>query len=148
MGYLEGALMRSLAAVRGNEGVSLLLVGQTAAAETRDWAGSEVTTAEPTEALRALYATRPDLILFDCPEDASTEIEAIGRVRRFSAVPIIAAVGAEDAGVHALHAGADSIAPKPISWQELLPRIRKLLDRGARLEEVLGDRVVPLDQAV
>lgn len=133
--------------MRGNEGVSLLLVSQTAAAETRDWAGSEVTTVEPTQALRALYAARPDLVVFDCPEDASTEIETIELVRRLSAVPIIAAVGAEDAGVHALHAGADSIAPKPISWQELLLRIRRLLDRSVRLQEVLGDRVVQLDRA-
>jgi DNA-binding response OmpR family regulator len=142
----------SLEQARENDGVSLLLVGQMTAAAMATaadrWSGSgfDVALAEPTQALRQVYATRPDLIVVDCPEDASAEIELIGRLRRFSGIPIIAVVGEEDAGVHALHAGADSIAPKPVCSEELLLRARRLLDRSGRLQQILGDRVIQLDR--
>jgi DNA-binding response OmpR family regulator len=134
--------MGSLEQARKSDGVSLLLVGQATAAVADQWSGFDVATVEPMQALRQVHATRPDLIVVDCPEDASAEIEMIGRVRSFSSLPIVAVVGEEEAGVHALHAGADSIAPKPVWPQELLLRVRKLLDRSGALEEVFGDRVV------
>lgn len=130
--------MGSLEQERENDGVSLLLVGRTTAVAADQWSGFEVATAEPMQALRQVHAMRPDLIVVDCPEDASAEIEMIGRVRGFSSIPIVAVVGEEEAGVHALHAGADSIAPKPVCPQELLLRVRRLLDRSGALHQMLG----------
>jgi DNA-binding response OmpR family regulator len=60
--------------------------------------------------------------------------------------PILAVTDSVDAGTHSLHAGADSVVPKPISHDELLLRIRRLLERSGHMREVLGDALVELDR--
>lgn len=54
-------------------------------------------------------------------------------------LPILAVTDNADAGMHALHAGADSIVPKPLSPEEVRLRIGRVLERAGKVREVLGD---------
>ena len=67
-------------------------------------------------------------------------------MRGLCELPILAVTGNVDAGVHALHAGADSIVPKPMSEEEVRLRIWRLLERAGHVREVLGDTLVELDR--
>jgi DNA-binding response OmpR family regulator len=103
-------------------------------------------TAMPDAALRTLYEVRPDVVLVDCPEECARALDLITSVRGFSDLPILAVTGNADAGIHALRAGADSVAPKPISEEEVRLRIGRLLERTGHVREVLGDSLVELDR--
>jgi DNA-binding response OmpR family regulator len=103
-------------------------------------------TALPDAALRTFYEVRPDVVLIDCPEECARALDLITSVRGFSDLPILAVTGNADAGIHALRAGADSVAPKPISEEEVRLRIGRLLERTGHVREVLGDALVELDR--
>jgi len=100
----------------------------------------------PDVALRVLYELRPDVVLVDCPERCARALDLIASMRGVCDLPILAVADNVDAGTHALHAGADSVVPKPISHDELLLRIRRLLERSGHVREVLGDALVELDR--
>ena len=110
------------------------------------WADLDYRTAEPEEALRQFYEMRPEAVLVDCPEDSSSALDLIDRLRVFSELPILALTESTDAGVHALHAGADSVVPKPVSRSELLLRLQRVLSRSGHVDAVLGDPLVELDR--
>lgn len=103
-------------------------------------------TASPEAALRTLYEVRPDVLLIDCSADCAPALDLITSVRGLSELPILAVTGDADAGVHALHAGADSIVPKPISAEEVRLRIWRLLERRGHTRELLGDALIELDR--
>jgi DNA-binding response OmpR family regulator len=103
-------------------------------------------TAAPDAALRAIYEVRPDVVLIDCPDECARALDLITSVRGFSELPILAVTGNADAGVHALRAGADSVAPKPLCHEEVRLRIWRLLERTGHVREVLGDALVELDR--
>ncbi|HEY0276928.1 MAG TPA: response regulator transcription factor [Solirubrobacterales bacterium] len=103
-------------------------------------------TVEPDTALRSLYEFRPDVVMVDCPESCSRALDLIASMRGVCDLPILAVTDSVDAGTHALHAGADSVVPKPVSQAELLLRIRRLLERSGHMSEVLGDALVELDR--
>lgn len=87
------------------------------------------------QALRAVQYGEPDIILLDImlPEMDGWEVCRIirGSERAF-AIPIImlTALGMEEARVQGLRIGADDYVTKPFSLQELLFKIRKLLDKN------------------
>jgi DNA-binding response OmpR family regulator len=112
----------------------------------RGWIHLDWHAAEPAVALRVLYELRPDVVLVDCPQECAAALDLIASMRGICDLPILAVTDDAEAGVHALHAGADSVVPKPISGDELRLRIRRMLERTGNVREVLGDALVELDR--
>jgi two-component system, OmpR family, KDP operon response regulator KdpE len=83
------------------------------------------------DALQALHANPPDLIVLDLGLPDLEGSEVCRRVRAESAVPIVvlSARGGEMEKVAALDLGADDYVTKPFSPEELLARIRVALRR-------------------
>ena len=110
-------------------------------------AGFDVATAaDGAEALKKARAARPDLIVLDVMLPEMDGLEVCKVLRRDPAtadVPIImlTARAAEVDRVVGLEIGADDYVTKPFSPRELVLRIKKILDRGAR-EEGKRDRFV------
>jgi two-component system KDP operon response regulator KdpE len=98
--------------------------------------GYAVTTAvSGEEALAAVIARKPDVIVMDLLMPGMTGVEVTRRVREQSRVPIIvlSAVTAENKKVEALEVGADDYVTKPFSTAELLARIKSVLRRAANV---------------
>lgn len=95
------------------------------------------------DALRAVDAHTPDLIVLDLglPDMQGTEV--CRRVRAHSTVPIIvlSARNAEADKVQALDLGADDYVTKPFSSEELLARIRVALRRVSSDDRTTSGRV-------
>jgi DNA-binding response OmpR family regulator len=94
--------------------------------------GYEVLAAQDGQAALELAASEePDLILLDIRMPGLDGYEVCGRIREFSAVPIIMLTAlAEDTDkVKGLDIGADDYVTKPFSAEELLARIRAALRR-------------------
>lgn len=83
-------------------------------------------------ALAAVAAVRPEVILLDLGLPDIDGVEVIRRVREWSQVPIIvlSVREREDDKVEALDAGADDYLTKPFGVAELLARIRVALRRS------------------
>jgi DNA-binding response OmpR family regulator len=124
----------------------LVVGGDLGARRIARWDDLDYHATDAEDALRSFYETRPEAVLVDCPEDSSAALELIQRLRVFSELPILALADNADAGVHALHAGADSVVPKPVSRDELWLRIWRLLSRSGHVNAVLGDQLVELDR--
>ena len=95
--------------------------------------GYEVATAGTGEEAIAIAAdAQPDLVLLDLglPDIDGTEV--VGRLREFSAVPVVilSVREAQADKVAALDAGADDYVTKPFGMEELLARLRAALRRG------------------
>jgi two-component system KDP operon response regulator KdpE len=94
---------------------------------------------------------RPDLLIANLELPDLDGIELIGRVRAWSAVPVIAlsSLASETRKIAALDAGADDYVTRPFGTAELLARVRAVLRRAAtgtlRSWEIrLGERVIDL----
>jgi DNA-binding response OmpR family regulator len=116
-------------------------------------AGFEVDEA-PTgrEALRALAAAPPALVLLDVSMPELDGYQTLERIRDLSDVPVImlTARAQELEKVRGLSAGADDYVAKPFGRQELLARVQALLRRsGGRSEllEAYKDEFVSIDYA-
>jgi two-component system, OmpR family, KDP operon response regulator KdpE len=85
------------------------------------------------EALAAVLAHRPDLVILDLGLPDLDGVEVTRLVREWSAVPIIILTVQEQetAKITALDAGADDYVTKPFGMGELLARIRVALRRSA-----------------
>jgi DNA-binding response OmpR family regulator len=96
------------------------------------------------QAVEAVAADRPDLILLDIMMPIMDGFTACERIREFSTIPIImlTAKGEERDRVRGLDAGADDYIVKPFSAQELLARVRAVLRRAERQE--IGDFHQPI----
>jgi DNA-binding response OmpR family regulator len=88
------------------------------------------------EALRAVAADEPELIVLDVMLPGIDGFEVLRRVRERSGCPTImlTAKGAEEDKVRGLRLGADDYVTKPFSAQELLARVEAVL-RRARVPE-------------
>ncbi|WP_207063846.1 response regulator transcription factor [Motiliproteus sp. SC1-56] len=90
---------------------------------------------DPEELVACLEQEACDLLLFDCRGGASLCEDLLGRVRasQSSRAPLlyIAQRGAEAAVVRAFELGADDYMVRPFGRDELLSRVRVLLDRHA-----------------
>ncbi|MGD9722728.1 MAG: response regulator [Pirellulales bacterium] len=80
---------------------------------------------------------RPELVLLDLGLPDMDGLEVIGRLREWSALPIIvlSARGREADKVRALDLGADDYLTKPFGVSELTARIRVALRHAAAAEE-------------
>jgi two-component system response regulator VicR len=92
------------------------------------------------EALDAVAADEPDLIVLDVMLPGRDGFEVCRVVRESSSCPIImlTAKGAEEDKVRGLRLGADDYVTKPFSAQELLARVEAVLRRARAPES--GER--------
>lgn len=89
------------------------------------------------EALTAIAATQPDLVILDVLMPGIDGLEVARRVRHTgNRVPILMLTAREavDDRVAGLDAGADDYLVKPFALAELLARVRALLRRNAPLD--------------
>jgi len=95
------------------------------------------------EALRLLFAQKPDLMLLDVVMPGMDGWQTCSRIRDISpAIPIIMLTGqrkTEDDVVRGLDYGADDYLLKPVGNKELVARVRAAL-RRAELPSYLDDR--------
>ena len=85
------------------------------------------------EALAAVAAKAPDVIVLDLMLPGISGIETARAIRKMTTTPILvlSVKGAEEDKIRALDEGADDYLTKPFSTGELLARVRALLRRGA-----------------
>lgn len=82
----------------------------------------------------------PDLLVLDWMLPELDGLEVLRRIRQVSAVPVLmlTARGEETDRVVGLELGADDYLTKPFSLRELVARIRALLRRAERLQQMLA----------
>ncbi|MGZ3600381.1 MAG: response regulator transcription factor [Ktedonobacterales bacterium] len=112
------------------------------------------------QALDAIEAHAPDLVLLDVMMPRMDGFTVAERVREFSTTPIIivTARGQDQDKIRGLDAGADDYLTKPFSVDELLARVRAVLRRarlspnesgqGAHTTMSIGDLTVDFAQHV
>ena len=95
------------------------------------------------EALRRLYAERPDLVILDVMMPGMDGWEVCRRIRELTDVPIImlTARGQTLDRVRGLDLGADDYLVKPVMLDELRARVRSVL-RRARMSPVEEEKKV------
>ena len=101
------------------------------------------------EALRLLFAHKPDLVLLDMVMPEMDGWQTCQRIRDMSDIPIVILTGkwkTEDDMVRGLDYGADDYLIKPVGNRELVARVRAILRRadlpptmGAQKETTYGD---------
>jgi two-component system cell cycle response regulator len=107
--------------------------------------GYEVDTAQDgKQALEAVHASPPDLILLDVMMPTVDGNEVARRIKQNPALPFIpiimqTALDSTESKVEGLEAGADDYITKPIEFAELKARLRSML-RIKRLQEELEER--------
>jgi signal transduction histidine kinase/DNA-binding NarL/FixJ family response regulator len=95
------------------------------------------TTANGEEALAAVAEQRPDLVLTDVMMPRIDGFELLRRLRADTAtrdIPVImlTARAGQEASVEGLEAGADDYLAKPFRTEELIARVRVVLERAGR----------------
>jgi DNA-binding response OmpR family regulator len=92
------------------------------------------------EALRIHADRQPDLVILDWMLPRLDGLEVLRRIRRDSAIPILmlTARGEEADRVIGLEVGADDYLTKPFSMRELVARVRALLRRIERVQEIVA----------
>ena len=90
-------------------------------------------------ALRMFAAETPDLVVLDWMLPGLDGLEVLRRLRQNSAVPVLmlTARAEEVDRIIGLEVGADDYLTKPFSTRELVARVRALLRRHQRLQELL-----------
>ena len=85
------------------------------------------------EALRLLFAHKPDLVLLDVVMPRMDGWQTCSRIRDISDVPVVILTGkrkAEEDIVRGLDYGADDYLLKPVGNRELVARVRAMLRRA------------------
>lgn len=88
------------------------------------------------EALRLLFAHKPDLVLLDVAMPGIDGWQTCQRIRDICDIPVIMLTGqhnAEEDIVHGLDCGADDYLIKPVGNRELAARVRAVLRRTGSL---------------
>jgi two-component system OmpR family response regulator len=107
-----------------------------------------VTAASGTEALRAVAASRPDLVLLDVMMPDGDGFEVVRRMRSSGPYPPVIFLTARDGvpeRVTGLALGADDYVTKPFSLDEVVERIRAVLRRAGRASSATRLRVAGLE---
>lgn len=107
------------------------------------------------EALKLMFAEKPDLVLLDVLMPGMDGWQACSRIRDVSDVPIVMLSGkwkSEDDVVRGLDYGADEYLFKPVGTRELVARVRAVLRRaeapsytGKKQETVFSDGYLAVD---
>jgi len=84
---------------------------------------------------------QPNLVILDWMLPGLDGLEVLRRIRQASAIPVLmlTARGDEMDRVIGLEVGADDYLTKPFSMRELIARVRALLRRIARVEQILAE---------
>ena len=104
-------------------------------------AGHEVVHAADGLAALELHAShQPDLVILDWMLPKLDGLEVLRQIRQSSAVPVLmlTARGEEADRVIGLEVGADDYLTKPFGMRELLARVRALLRRIERVQQILA----------
>jgi len=92
-------------------------------------AGFEVlTTTSGEEALELARSQNPDIVLLDILMQPLTGFEVLERLRAFSKVPVIVFTAHREVGEMALKEGANATMTKPFKPDDLVKKIRAVLD--------------------
>ena len=99
------------------------------------------------DAWRRFTDVRPDLVLLDLNLPGMDGWQLIEQIRAASQVPVlmVTALGAEADKIRGLLAGADDYVTKPLSFPELIARIRAALRRSHLGFSGAGDGVLHAD---
>jgi DNA-binding response OmpR family regulator len=91
-------------------------------------------------ALRLVAEAAPEIVVLDWMLPGIDGLEVLRRLRQTSAVPVLmlTARGEEVDRVVGLEVGADDYLTKPFGARELVARVRALLRRHERLQEMLA----------
>jgi DNA-binding response OmpR family regulator len=91
-------------------------------------------------AVREIADSTPDLIVLDWMLPGFDGLEVLRRVRQTSALPVLmlTARAEETDRVIGLEVGADDYLTKPFGSREFIARVRALLRRHERLQEILA----------
>ncbi len=94
-----------------------------------------ISATHPTEGLRRLAESPPDLVILDVMLPDMDGFEVCRRIRKTSRVPIIMLTARGDVTdrIVGLELGADDYLPKPFEPRELVARIQNVLRRSADL---------------
>ena len=97
-----------------------------------------------TEAMRAVYDDRPDLVTLDVGVPHLDGWQLCARIREASTVPImiVSARGSETDRIRGLQLGADDYITKPFSFREFVARVEAVLRRAAMPPARGGPEVV------
>jgi DNA-binding response OmpR family regulator len=81
--------------------------------------------------IAAALSTHPDIVVLDVMMPGMSGIQALGKIRASSALPVImlTARGDDSDRITGLELGADDYVPKPCTPRELVARIRAILKR-------------------
>ena len=102
--------------------------------------------ADGAEALHRYEDGKPDLVVLDWMLPTMDGLDVLRRIRQSSAVPVLmlTARAEEVDRVIGLEVGADDYLTKPFGTRELVARVRALLRRHERLQEMMSaDRAAP-----
>jgi DNA-binding response OmpR family regulator len=102
--------------------------------------------ADGQQALQQFEASKPDLVVLDWMLPGMDGLEVLRRIRQSSPLPVLmlTARAEEVDRVVGLEVGADDYLTKPFGTRELVARIRALLRRHERLQEmVAADQSTP-----
>jgi len=93
---------------------------------------------EPYEGIEMLKEGRYQLLILDLTLPQIDGLEVVSRIREFSSIPIIISSARDDIvdKVVGLERGADDYLPKPYNPRELEARIKSLLRRQEKSQEV------------
>lgn len=120
--------------------------------KTQEYRSIEVSTGK--DAMRTIVTDKPDVVILDLGLPDMDGLEVIKQIRSFSDMPIIV-VSARDQDkekIEALDAGADDYLTKPFSINELLARLRVILRRSTKNNDIVqesfkvGDLEINLDK--
>lgn len=95
------------------------------------------------EARRCLGDYKFDLLIVDIMMPDETGLEFLAKFRRESSLPVImlTAMGETDDRIVGFEAGADDYLPKPFEPKELVLRIKSILRRAPREDEVALEKL-------
>jgi DNA-binding response OmpR family regulator len=91
-----------------------------------------------------------DLIILDWMLPGLDGLEVLRRIRRDSAVPVLMLTARDEEAdrVIGLEVGADDYLTKPFSMRELIARVRALLRRIQRVQQILADDRMGAEAAI
>jgi len=87
-----------------------------------------ITTGSGQEALQFAETQKPHLILLDILMQPLTGFDVLERLRKFSQVPVVVFTAQRDIAEQAMKQGADGFIMKPFVPDELIKKIRAVLD--------------------
>lgn len=92
--------------------------------------GFEVITATSgEEALELVQAREPQIMLLDIVMPVMDGLEVLRQLRTFSSMPVIAFSATPENHDDALHHGADDFVPKPFYPEQMIGRIKALINQ-------------------